>query len=155
APARAALEAGARIINDVTGLTGDPGMADLVARAGAGIILMASECGDERGADAVAVATALLEKRLALARGAGIDRSRIVVDPGIGFCRNQAIQWYEWDAALLAGLQRFRDLGRPVCVGVSRKSFIGALAGVDDPAARLPGSLAATAAAVFGGAHLI
>jgi dihydropteroate synthase len=154
-PAQAALQAGARIINDVTGLTGDPGMGDLVARAGAGIIVMASERGNERSRDALGVVAALLDRSLQLARGAGIDPSLTVVDPGVGFFRNQGIAWYAWDSAVLAGLDRFRDLGRPVCVGVSRKSFIGALAGVDDPGARLPGSLAATAVAVLGGADLI
>jgi dihydropteroate synthase len=154
-PARAALEAGARVINDVTGLTGDPGMADLVARAGAGIILTAAECSTEPGRDPIGVVTGRLMLSLARAREAGIDLSQIVLDPGIGFFRNQDIPWYRWDAAVLAGLARLRDLGRPVCVGVSRKSFIGALTGVDDPGARLPGSLAATAAAVLGGAQLI
>ncbi len=155
-PARAALEAGARIINDVTGLTGDPGMADLVARAGVGIILTASERGDEgRGRDPIAVVAGLLEESLQRARRAFIDPSLIVMDPGIGFFRNQRIAWYQWDSAVLARLERLRDLGRPVCVGVSRKSFIGELAGVGDPGARLPGSLAATAIAVLGGAQLV
>ncbi len=154
-PARVALEAGARIINDVTGLTGDPGMAEVVARTGAGIILTASERGTTRGGDPVAAVAGLLEQSLELARGAGIDPSLIVVDPGIGFFRHQGIAWHAWDCAVLAGLHRLRDLGRPLCVGVSRKSFIGALAGVDDPGARLPGSLAATAVAVLGGAQLI
>lgn len=154
-PARAALEAGARIINDVTGLTSDPGMADVVARAGAGIILTASERAQELGGDAIGVVAGLLGRSLEVARRAGIDPSLTVVDPGIGFFRHQGIAWHAWDCAILAGLHRFRDLGRPVCVGVSRKSFIGALAGVDDPGARLPGSLAATAVAVLGGAQLI
>jgi len=154
-PARAALEAGARIINDVTGLNGDPGMADLVARAGVGLIVMASERGHEGRGDAVAVVASHLQRSLDLARRAGIDPSMIVVDPGIGFFRNQGMPWYEWDCAILAGLDRLRHLGRPLCVGVSRKSFIGALAGVDDPGGRLPGSLAATAVAVLGGAQLI
>ena len=155
APARAALEAGARIINDVTGLTGDPGMAEVVARAGAALILTASERGAGRIGDPIAMVSDLLEQSLGLARGAGIDASLIVVDPGIGFFRNQGIAWHAWDCAVLAGLHRLRDLGRPVCVGVSRKSFIGALTRVDDPGARLPGSLAATAVAVLGGAQLI
>jgi dihydropteroate synthase len=155
APASAALEAGARIVNDVTGLTGDPGMAGIVARAGAAIILTASERGPRRIGEPIATVTDLLEQSLELARGAGIDASLIVVDPGIGFFRNQGIAWHTWDCAVLAGLPRFRDLGRPVCVGVSRKSFIGAVTRVDDPGARLPGSLAATAAAVLGGAQLI
>jgi dihydropteroate synthase len=155
-PARAALDAGARIINDVTGLAGDPGVAGLlVAHADTGLILMASERGKERGGDPIAVVTAVLARGLALASDAGIDPARIAVDPGIGFFRNQGVAWYEWDAAVLADLVGLRDLGRPVCVGVSRKSFIGALTGAEDPAARLPGSLAATAAAVLGGAQLI
>jgi dihydropteroate synthase len=155
-PALAALQAGARIINDVTGLAGDPWMAGLVARAGAGIILTASERGNaDRGGDPLAGVAAVLQESLRRAREAAIDSTLTVVDPGIGFFRNQGIAWYDWDAAVLAGLGRLRDLGRPVSVGVSRKSFIGKLAGVDDPGARLPGSLAATAVAVLGGAHLV
>jgi dihydropteroate synthase len=155
-PTRAALEAGARIINDVTGLTGDPQVGELVARAGAGIVLMASERdhadGDE---DPMAMVSGLLEESVNRARRAGIDASVIAVDPGIGFFRHQRVPWYQWDAAILSGLGGLRSLGRPVCVGVSRKSFIGELAGVDDPGHRLPGSLAATAAAVLAGAHLV
>src|SRR5262249_45628214 len=154
-PARAALNAGARIINDVTRLTGDPGMAELVALAGVGLIVMASEREEEGQGDAVDIVARHLEQSLDLARRAGIDLSQVAVDPGIGFFRNQAIPWYEWDCAILAGLEQLRCLGRPICVGVSRKSFIGALAGVDEPAARLSGSLAATAAAVLAGAQLI
>ena len=65
------------------------------------------------------------------------------------------MSWHEWDVAVLAGLDRLRPLGHPICVGVSRKSFIGALTGEGDPARRLPGSLAATTAAVLAGAHVI
>jgi dihydropteroate synthase len=154
-PARAALEAGARIINDVTGLTGDPAMADLVACAGAGVIVMASERGAERGRDPIALVGGLLERSLEIARVAGVDPSVVVVDPGIGFFRNQGMAWHAWDCAVLAELERLLDLGRPICVGVSRKSFIGALVGLDDPELRLPGSLAATAVAVLRGAQLI
>lgn len=154
-PARAALQAGARIINDVTGLTGDPLMAGLAARAGVGVILMASERGGGGGGDVVTMVAGFLAESLDLARAAGIDSTLIAVDPGIGFFRRQATAWHAWDCAVLAGLAGLRGLGRPVCVGVSRKSFIGTLAGVDDPAGRLSGSLAATAAAVLGGAHLI
>jgi dihydropteroate synthase len=65
------------------------------------------------------------------------------------------VAWHAWDVAVLAGLPELAGLGRPLCVGVSRKSFLGALTGRADPAARLPASLAATAAAVLGGAALI
>ena len=155
APARAALDAGARIINDVTGLTGDTVMAPVVARSGVGLILMASERGERGSGDPIKMVRARLEESLDIARQAGIDPSRIVVDPGIGFFRSQGMAWPDWDCAVLARLSALRDLGRPVCIGVSRKSFIGAVAGEDDPGRRLPGSLAATAAAVLSGAQLV
>jgi dihydropteroate synthase len=84
-----------------------------------------------------------------------VPDDRILVDPGIGFFRDEAIAWPEWDCRVLAGLPALRALGRPLYVGVSRKSFIGALADVPDAGDRLSGSLAATAAAVLGGAHAI
>ena len=154
-PARAALEAGARVINDVTGLTGDSELASLVAAAGAGLIVMASDRGAPHADRPMAAVLALLGESHRLALAAGIPAERIVVDPGIGFFRRQALPWHEWDCRVLAELHLLRQLERPICVGVSRKSFIGALSGQPDPGARLPGSLAATAAAVLGGAHVI
>jgi dihydropteroate synthase len=154
-PARAALEAGAAIINDVRGLTADPALAPLVASAGAGLILMASERGGAEGQPPVDTVMELLAESLRIAIQAGIREERVVVDPGIGFFRRRGIAWHEWDCEILAALGRLRDLGRPVCVGVSRKSFVGEIAGEPDPGRRLPGSLAAVAAAVLGGANLI
>ena len=154
-PARAALEAGARMINDVTGLVGDPGLARLTAEAGAGLVLMAGPAAAPPAGEPVATVRAALQRSLAIARGASIPDERILVDPGIGFFRGDGVVWPDWDCRVLAGLPALRALGRPLYVGVSRKSFIGAVAGVEDPAERLPGSLAATAAAVLGGAHVI
>src|SRR6185503_12055450 len=168
-PARAALEAGAGIINDVTGLTGDADLAAVVARAGAGLIAMVSDGpaapspGEPAAVghpssgphDPVRIVSARLAESLALARRAGIPTDAIAIDPGIGFFRRSGIAWHEWDIAVLAGLGGLRALERPICVGVSRKSFLGALTGEGDPARRLPGSLAATTAAVLAGAHLI
>ena len=154
-PARAALEAGARMINDVTGLVGDPGLARLTAEAGVGLVLMAGPAAAPPAGEPVATVRAALQRSLAIARGAGIPDERILVDPGIGFFRGDGVAWPDWDCRVLAGLPALRALGRPLYVGVSRKSFIGALAAVEDPAERLPGSLAATAAAVLGGAHVI
>ena len=154
-PARAALEAGASIINDVRGLTADPALAPLVARSGAGLILMASERGGAEGHSPVDTVMELLEESLRIALQAGMREERIVVDPGIGFFRRRGIAWHEWDCEILAALGRLRELGRPVCVGVSRKSFVGEIAGEADPGRRLPGSLAAVAAAVLEGANLV
>jgi len=154
-PARAALEAGARMINDVTGLVGDPALARLTAEAGTAIVLMASPAGAPPGGDPLAIVRAALVRSLAIARAAGIPDERILLDPGIGFFRGAGVVWPDWDCRVLAGLPALHALGRPLYVGVSRKSFIGAVAGVDDPAARLPGSLAAATAAVLGGAHVV
>lgn len=154
-PARAALEAGARMINDVTGLVADPGLARLTAEAGVGLVLMAGPAAAPPAGEPVATVRAALQRSLAIARGAGIPDERILVDPGIGFFRGDGVAWPDWDCRVLAGLPALRALGRPLYVGVSRKSFIGAVAGVEDPAERLAGSLAATAAAVLGGAHVI
>lgn len=154
-PARAALEAGARIINDVTGLAGDPALARLTAEAGAALVLMAGPAASPAAGEPMAIIRAALERGLAIARGAGLPDERILVDPGIGFFRGAGVAWPDWDCRVLAGLPALRGLGRPLHVGVSRKSFIGAVAGVADPAERLPGSLAAAAAAVLGGAHVI
>ncbi|OLD69551.1 MAG: dihydropteroate synthase [Candidatus Rokubacteria bacterium 13_1_20CM_70_15] len=157
APARAALEAGARVINDVSGLR-DPAVAALVAKHHASVILMASP---DRGGpggppvDPVEHVMGLLRAALGRARAAGIPEERIVVDPGIGFFRDEGIPWHEWDARVLAGLGGLNELGRPVCVGVSRKSFIGAITGRQRAAERLAGSLAATAIAVRNGAAVI
>lgn len=156
APARKALEAGAAVINDVSGLTGDPQMAPLIARTGAGLIVMANDRGaSPRGVRPIEVIRGLLEEGLAIARQAGIGEERIVVDPGIGFFRSSGMAWYEWDCRVLGDLGALGALGRPICVGVSRKSFIGALLGQENPDDRLPGSLAAAAVAVVTGAHLI
>ena len=154
-PARAALDAGAGIINDVRGLTGDPDLAPLVAKTGVGLIAMASETGATTAGQPVETVLEVLRTGLSIAEGAGIDARRIVVDPGIGFFRRRDIAWHEWDCAVLGGLERLRALGRPICVGASRKSFIGEIGGEPDPARRLPGSLAAATAAVLAGAHMI
>ncbi len=116
-PARAALQAGASIINDVRGLTADPALASLVAGAGAGVILMASERGGALGERPVDTVLDLLEESMRIAAQAGIPGERVVVDPGIGFFRRRGIAWHEWDCEILAALGRLRALGRPVLGG--------------------------------------
>lgn len=155
-PARAALEAGARVLNDVTGLA-DPRVARLVAEHDASVILMASPGAPGRRAsgDPIAAVRQALEEALARARAAGIPEERVVLDPGVGFFRDEAIPWDEWDACVLARLGELRAFGRPLGVGISRKSFLGAITGRREPGERLAGSLAATAVAVWQGIALV
>lgn len=155
-PARAALEAGARVLNDVSGLA-DPQLARLAAAHEASVILMASPAtlGGRASGDPIGTVRRALEASLARARAAGIADERIVLDPGIGFFRDEAVPWDAWDASVLARLGELRDLGRPLGVGISRKSFVGAMTGRRAPGERLPGSLAATAVAVWQGAALV
>jgi dihydropteroate synthase len=151
--AAAALEAGATIINDVSGLRADPAMAG-VAHGAQGLILMASERGATVGAPMTMIA-ARLRQYLRRAQRAGIALDRIVLDPGIGFFRRAAVPWYQLDCVVLGQLSRLRRLGRPLLVGVSRKSFVGKLTGHPDVRDRLYGSLAAAAIAVYNGAALV
>ena len=154
AVARAALEAGARVVNDVSALA-DPALTHVVAAHDAGLIVMAAP-GPGRVIDApLATVTRILRGALETVRAAGVPDERVVLDPGIGFFRDADVAWHAWDVTVLAGLPELTALGRPLCVGVSRKSFVGAITGRSDPAARLSGSLAATAAAVLGGAALV
>lgn len=155
--ARAALEAGAAVINDVTALS-DPDVAGLVASRGVSVILMTSPAaaGEMSGATApLATVIGLLSAALGRARAVGITDEKVVLDPGIGFFRDLAVPWDVWDTTILARLDGLACLGRPVCVGVSRKSFLGAITGRSDPAERLPASLAAAAIAVFRGAAVV
>ena len=152
--ALAALDSGAGVINDVSGFRGDPDMAGLVARRAQGVILMASGAGPE-AQDPIATVRRLLEESLKMTWKAGVPEHRVIIDPGIGFFRQAAIPWDAWDCEILRRLGELRMLGRPLLVGVSRKSFIGKILGKTDPADRLVGSLAATAVAVVNGAHLI
>jgi dihydropteroate synthase len=152
--AERALAAGARVVNDVTAL-GDPAMAGLVAGTGAGLVLMHMRGTpegmqrDPRYDDAPAEVAAYLGGRVEVALAAGIAREAIALDPGVGFGKTA-----RHSLELLARLDALTALGRPVLVGVSRKSFIGQI--LDLPVdQRLEGSLAAAAVAVFQGARIV
>jgi dihydropteroate synthase len=153
--ARAALRAGAHIVNDVSACTADPEMAAVVREAGAGVVLMhmrgnpRTMQADPRYDDVVAEVREYLARRIGDLAEAGVPVGAIAVDPGIGFGKTTA-----HNLALLAGLDVLTALGRPVVVGHSRKRFIGELTGrpADE---RLAGSLAAAAAAVLKGAHVL
>jgi len=152
--AERALAAGARIVNDVTAL-GDPAMAGVVAGSGAGLVLMhmrgtpADMQRDPHYADAPAEVAAFLAGRLKVARAAGIAAEAIALDPGVGFGKTA-----RHSMEVLARLDALTALGRPVLIGVSRKSFIGQI--LDLPVdQRLEGSLTAAAIAVFLGASIV
>ena len=154
--ARAACAAGAEIVNDVSGLFFDAEMAETVAQAGAGLVVMHTRGrpdrmqADTRYLDLVAEVKAYLEDSLALAEKAGIRAGRIVVDPGIGFGKS-----VEGNLELIRRVAELRTLGCPILVGTSRKSFIGAVTGQGEEGGRLFGTAATVAVAVVNGASIV
>ncbi|MCA3248485.1 MAG: dihydropteroate synthase [Azospirillum sp.] len=152
---KAALDAGATIVNDVTALAA-PGAVELVAGRGCGAVLMhmlgtpRTMQTDPRYDDAPREVAAFLARRLAACETAGIARADLCVDPGIGFGKSVA-----HNARLIARLDTLTALGVAVLVGASRKSFIGKLSKDEPPKERLPGSIAAALAAVARGADIL
>jgi len=153
--ARAALDAGAAWINDITALEGDREMAGLAARRRCPVVLMhmrgtpADMQHDLHYTDVVAEVLDYLVGRATAAVEAGISRDRILIDPGIGFGKSP-----QQNLALLRATPRLVETGYPVLVGASRKSFLGACFG-QEPGQRLEGSLSAALAAAAGGAHVV
>jgi len=159
--ARAALDAGADIVNDVSGMTFDPAMAALVAKTGVPVVLMHLRGNfkdmhrDPRYGDVVTEVRDELKDRLEDCKEAGIDLDQIILDPGLGFAKDAG-----HSLEVLRRLPELLALDRPLLLGPSRKRFIGsALAGPDGAAApvtdRLMGTAAAVAACILGGAHLV
>src|SRR5665213_826609 len=160
--ARAAIAAGASIVNDVSALRGDPAMVEVVAQSGVQCCLMhmlgepRTMQQEPRYADVVDDVRAFLEERLSFAVRAGIAEERIVIDPGIGFGKTAA-----HNLELLRRLDELLTLGRPLLVGTSRKSFLGHIiadaAGEPEPVSaddRLPGTIATNVLAYERGASI-
>ncbi|HZH03193.1 MAG TPA: dihydropteroate synthase, partial [Myxococcaceae bacterium] len=152
-----ALKAGASLVNDVTGFHGDPALPEVTASAGAACCLMHIQGSpqtmqaDPRYGDCVAEVSAFLSEGADRATAAGIPRSRILLDPGIGFGKTVGHNLF-----LLRRLRDFRALGFPVLVGTSRKSFLGKLTGGKAAQERLAATLGSVAAvAALGGADVI
>ncbi len=150
-----ALQAGATLVNDVTALRGDPEMAGVVAGAAADCCLM-HMLGDPRTMqrdphydDVVGDIKAFLEERMAFAIKAGIAEERILVDPGIGFGKTT-----EHNLELLRRLDEFLELGRPVVIGTSRKTFLGRLTGRESPSDRVAATIATNVLAYERGAQI-
>ena len=155
--AAAALTAGAALVNDISGLRYDPALAGVVATSGAAIVLMHTR-GRSREMyqqasyhDVIGEVLDELRQSLAFAASAGIQSDHLIVDPGLGFAK-EAVHSYE----VLARLSAFAELGRPLLVGPSRKSFLAKpLRGPVPPPERDWATAAAVTAAVLGGAHIV
>jgi dihydropteroate synthase len=155
AVARAAIAAGASIVNDVSGLR-DPELADVCAETGAGLVLMHTRAAPKQklldpawDGQVVADVRAFLDERISVALGRGVAYEQLMLDPGPDFGKTPA-----QTVAVLRALPGLRDLERPVLLAVSRKDFVGALTG-RGPRERLAGTLAAVAHGVRSGAHML
>jgi dihydropteroate synthase len=157
AVAARAIAAGASLVNDISGLTYEPELAGVVAKAGAGLVLMhtrgrsATMYAEATYGDLLGDIASELERAMATAAAAGVARERIIVDPGIGFAKRA-----EHSYGVLARLPELAArLDRPLLIGPSRKSFLKAAAGDRPAAARDWATAGAVAAAVLGGAHIV
>ena len=154
AVAHAAVDAGAAMVNDVSGLS-EPGVADACAASGAALVVMHTRVPPkvkefpDYGGDVVGDVLAFLRERIALARERGVGEEQIVVDPGPDFAKTPAET-----VAVLRRLGELSELGRPVLLAASRKDFVGALL-ARPPAERLPGTLAALGEGVDAGAAIL
>jgi dihydropteroate synthase len=154
AVARAAIAAGARIVNDVSGLR-DPALAEVCAQTGAALVVMHTRAAPRQRLqdadlydDITAEVLGFLRARVALAVELGVTPEQLIIDPGPDFAKTPA-----QTLTLLSEVARLHELGRPLVMAISRKDFIGALTG-RPPRERLPGTLAALAHGVRAGAHI-
>lgn len=153
--ARQCLQAGARMINDVTSLQADKKMVEVIASAQVPVVLMHMQGNPEsmqlapHYEDVVKEVYEFFEQRVYFAERKGIDSNKIILDPGIGFGKN-----IEHNLELLRNLEEFKKLGKPLMVGVSRKSFIGKITGLKEEE-RLEGSIAAACYSVMHGADIV
>ncbi len=154
--AHKALEAGASVVNDISGLRFSPDMARVVADHDASLVIMHIK-GTPRDMqqnpvydDVVGEVLSYLEEGIELAVRGGVDRERIFIDPGIGFGKT-----LEHNLTLIARLDEFRVLGRPVLIGTSRKKFIGTILNVPVPADRIDGTAATVALSIERGASMV
>lgn len=153
--ARAALDLGAEFVNDISGLTFDPQMANVVAAGGSGLFVMHTRGHPERMqadtvyADLLGEVSASLATSIQTALATGVEHDRIAVDPGIGFGKDLG-----GNLLLLRRLAELGRLGRPILLGTSRKSFLGKIVAQENPRQRLAGTLATIALGVASGATI-
>ena len=147
--AEAGVAAGATILNDIWGLTRSPALAELAAGSQCALVLMHNQDGTEYAGDLMDEIKVFLRKAIDRALQAGVPRERVLIDPGIGFGKTAEQNW-----VVMRRLQELRDLGQPILIGTSRKSFIGKV--LDLPVdERMEGTAATVAAAVLRGADVV
>ena len=147
--AEAAVAAGATILNDIWGLTRSPALADLAATNDCALVVMHNQEGTDYAGDLMEEIKRFLRVSIARAEQAGVKRERVMIDPGIGFGKTAEHNW-----VVLRRLADLRELGQPILIGTSRKSFIGKL--LDLPVTeRLEGTAATTTAAILRGADVV
>ena len=153
--AKEALKAGAKIINDITGLQKSPEMADVISMFDAGVILMHMQGSpitmqkNPSYKNVVQEVKEFLKESIKISKAAGIFSDQIVIDPGIGFGKNQ-----KHNLEILNKLEMFIELGKPILIGISRKSFIGNILKLP-PEGRLEGSIAASVIGVTKGVSIV
>ena len=164
ATAETALNRGATIVNDVTGLKFDDKMSRIIQDNDASVILCAYEKYPVSG-NVVKATIGALRKSIQIAKNANIRSNKIVIDPAIGFFREKGnhpfftkmkgSNWLDRDLTLINKLKKMQVLRKPICVSVSRKSFLGKILNLEDPDDRLIGSVTAEAISVLNGANII
>jgi dihydropteroate synthase len=147
--AQAGVAAGATILNDIWGLTRSPAIADLAAASRCALVLMHNQDGTEYARDLMEEIKSFLRQAVDRALQAGVQRERVLVDPGIGFGKTAEQNW-----VVMRRLLELRELGQPILIGTSRKSFIGKLLDLP-PDERVEGTAATVAAAVLRGANVV
>ena len=153
--AKETLQAGAKIINDITGLQKTPEMADVISKFDAGVILMHMKGSpitmqkNPNYKNVIQEVKEFLEQSVKISKEAGIFSDQIAIDPGIGFGKKQ-----KHNLEILSKLEKFIELGKPILIGVSRKSFIGNILNLP-PERRLEGSLAASVIGITKGASIV
>jgi dihydropteroate synthase len=147
--AEAGVAAGATILNDIWGLTRSPAVADLAAKHDCGLVVMHNQDGTDYAGDLMTEIKRFLRESARLAMAAGVPRERVIIDPGIGFGKTADQNW-----VVMRRLDELKELGFPILVGTSRKSFIGKV--LDLPVGeRVEGTAATVAAAVLRGADIV
>jgi dihydropteroate synthase len=153
--AEAAINAGAKLINDISGFHIDSKIAEIAREYDVPVIIGAYDINRFTGNPTEKVIQAL-RSSLDIAEKVKLDVGKIIVDPDIGFHRIKDFKWYKIDAHILMNLQKLiKAFDLPVCIGLSRKSFIGKILDIKEPKNRLYGSLGATSIAVLHGANII